>query len=202
VNIADFWRRWHISLSNWLRDYLFIPLGGSRGSRWATYRNLLIVMGLGGLWHGANWTFAAWGLTIGAWLCAHRAFQARVREWPRLDAALQSPPGTVLRALLTFVGVSLTWVIFRSPTLAQAHAMFAGLFRSPNVGKMEPIHLTNIGILIGVVALGHWLGNSGRWRQAFEAIPGTMLGFALAVAMTVVLILTPDAGKVFIYFQF
>ncbi len=80
VNVSEFWRRWHISLSTWLRDYLFIPLGGSRGSGWMTARNLMITMTLGGLWHGANWTFVLWGVIHGVLLVSHRRFQAFADE--------------------------------------------------------------------------------------------------------------------------
>src|SRR5262249_2970883 len=76
ANVSEFWKRWHISLSSWLRDYLYIPLGGSRGTEWQTRRNLLLTMALGGLWHGASWTFVAWGVLHGVYLIVHRAFQA------------------------------------------------------------------------------------------------------------------------------
>ena len=79
-NITEFWQRWHISLSTWLRDYLYVPLGGNRGSRAATYRNLIIVMLLGGLWHGAAWTFVAWGAGHGIALAAHRAWRDFARN--------------------------------------------------------------------------------------------------------------------------
>src|SRR5262245_60955828 len=88
VNVSDFSRPWHISLSSWLRDYLFIPLGGSRQGRWLTYRNLMITMTLGGLWHGANWTFVAWGVLHGALLIGHRAFQDFARKRPALEQFL------------------------------------------------------------------------------------------------------------------
>src|SRR5205823_8430177 len=87
VNVSEFWRRWHISLSSWLRDYLFIPLGGSRGTERQTCRNLLVTMALGGLWHGANWTFVVWGILHGLLLIVHRTFQGICRQHPRLDRA-------------------------------------------------------------------------------------------------------------------
>src|SRR5262249_44141276 len=112
-NVSDFWRRWHISLSTWLRDYLFIPLGGSRGGRMQTYRNLLITMTLGGLWHGASWTFVVWGLLHGLFLIVHRLFADFAGARPMLRKVLESPPGTVLRVAFTFVCVCLAWVFFR-----------------------------------------------------------------------------------------
>ena len=202
ANIAEFWRRWHISLSSWLRDYVFFSLGGSRGSRWQTHRNLMIVMAIGGLWHGANWPFIGFGVLMGAWLCLHREFRELSVSQPRFDAMLQTPMGTVCRVMLTFLGFCLTLVVFRSPSLASATTMFECLFRSPNIGRAEPINLVSVAVLFGAVAFGHWLGTNGRWRKIFDAVPGTALGAALAAAMTLALILTPDSGKTFIYFQF
>src|SRR5207245_2381081 len=98
ANISEFWRRWHISLSTWLRDYLFIPLGGSRGldcpqcQKMRTNRNLMITMTLGGLWHGASWTFVGWGVLHGFFLITHRSFREFADRRPRLDAWLQTIP--------------------------------------------------------------------------------------------------------------
>ncbi len=202
-NISEFWRRWHISLSSWLRDYLFVPLGGNRGSLAATCRNLLIVMALGGLWHGANWTFMVWGATLGTWLCAHRVFRDFADNRPWLRESLQSPAGTVLRIALTFLGVCMTWVVFRSTTLAAlAGQMLSGMFGFSTVGRAEPIKLVGIASLAVLVVAGHWLGSGGRWRRIAGQVPATALGLALGTAMTATLILAPYTGKVFIYFQF
>jgi alginate O-acetyltransferase complex protein AlgI len=201
-NIAEFWRRWHISLSSWLRDYVFIPLGGSRGSRWATYRNFLIVMGLGGLWHGASWSPVVWGLLMGAWLCAHRVFREFAERRPALDGLLQGGPGAALRIMLTFVGFCLTLIVFRTPSLAQAVIMLERMFRLPGAGKPEPLNVLNFIFLLALLALGHWLGSRGRWRRIVAAVPEPILGAAYAFGMSCVLILTPDSGNAFIYFQF
>ncbi len=93
ANVSEFWRRWHISLSSWLRDYLFIPLGGSRGGRWLTCRNLLLTMTLGGLWHGASWTFVLWGLLHGLLLIGHRLFQQFSSARPALQQRAANAPG-------------------------------------------------------------------------------------------------------------
>src|SRR5947209_5821339 len=105
ANIAEFWHRWHISLSSWLRDYLFIPLGGSRGTAWKTARNLMITMTLGGLWHGANWTFILWGVVHGLLLIGHRLFRAFCKHRHFLNALLESSAGTLVRVGLTFLSV-------------------------------------------------------------------------------------------------
>src|SRR5207248_2836231 len=96
-NIADFWRRWHISLSSWLRDYVFVPLGGSQQSGARTATNVLFTMTLCGLWHGAAWTFVGFGALQGIQMLAHRGFQRFAKARPRLDALLRSVPGTSLR---------------------------------------------------------------------------------------------------------
>jgi alginate O-acetyltransferase complex protein AlgI len=109
TGIIDFWRRWHISLSSWLRDYLYIRLGGNRHGRMRTLRNLLVTMLLGGLWHGANWTFVVWGLYHGVLLALNRTFEPWLRRWPAI----------ALRAT-TFLLVVVGWVVFRSADLRMA----------------------------------------------------------------------------------
>ncbi|MFW5751383.1 MAG: MBOAT family O-acyltransferase, partial [Planctomycetota bacterium] len=110
-SITDLWRRWHISLSTWLRDYLYIPLGGNRGSTWRTYGNLATVMLLGGLWHGAAWTFVIWGAIHGAMLAFERA-QGKDGAYRRLPRPL--------RITITFAVVCLAWIFFRAESLTQA----------------------------------------------------------------------------------
>jgi alginate O-acetyltransferase complex protein AlgI len=117
-SITEFWRRWHISLSTWLRDYLYISLGGNRGSTFQTYRNLVLTMLLGGLWHGANWTFIIWGAWHGTWLAIERAL--------RIDAAPKSI--RPLRWIFAFLLVMVGWVIFRAENLDVAWRMYAAMF--------------------------------------------------------------------------
>ncbi len=121
TSVTDFWHRWHITLSTWLRDYLYIPLGGSRHGSAATVRNLMLTMLLGGLWHGAQWTFVAWGGFHGIMLCVERLTGiGHEKALPRGAVALA-------RILLTFLVVSLAWVLFRSPTFATAIAVYRQL---------------------------------------------------------------------------
>src|SRR5262245_17375332 len=117
ANISEFWRRWHISLSTWLRDYLFIPLGGSRHGFWKTLRNLLITMTLAGLWHGANWQFVVWGLLQGVMLAGHRIIQKLLEPFKGLREELQSPLGTTVRIALTFGLCVVSFVFFRATSL-------------------------------------------------------------------------------------
>jgi alginate O-acetyltransferase complex protein AlgI len=201
ANVSEFWRRWHISLSSWLRDYLFIPLGGSHGSRWQTSRNLLLTMVLGGLWHGAAWAFVAWGALHGLLLVGHRAFQQFCKRRPRLDRLLQSAPGTGLRVALTGVAVCACWVFFRATSFATALTIL-GRMAAPCDGLGPPLHKRALAYTLAVVALAHLLGRSGWWRRAAVRLPGPALGVGYGVVLTLALLLAPDVGKAFIYFQF
>jgi alginate O-acetyltransferase complex protein AlgI len=201
ANIAEFWRRWHISLSSWLRDYLFIPLGGSRGGTWATCRNLFLTMALGGLWHGASWNFVLWGCLHGTLLIVHRGFRAYCSTRPTLDAALRTPAGTMLRVALTFLVVTFGWVLFRATSLATIGAVFGRLFVY-GPGKSSPLPGLSFWCLLAVLAVSHVLGASGLWRRWSARVPAPVLGSAYAVALNAALLLAPDAGKTFIYFQF
>jgi alginate O-acetyltransferase complex protein AlgI len=201
ANIAEFWHRWHISLSSWLRDYLFIPLGGSRGSKWQTTRNLLITMTLGGLWHGASWTFIVWGVLHGFFLIGHRAFRDFCKPRPRLDAALQSPPGTIFRVVATFLCVCVGWVFFRATTFSGASAI---LFRmvAPHHGLGLPLPNRSLWILGMVLIVGHAVGATGLWKRWSPRLPAPVLGVGYAVLLTLAMILAPESGKAFIYFRF
>lgn len=113
---SEFWRRWHISLSSWLRDYLYISLGGNRGAAWKTYRNLMLTMLLGGLWHGAAWNFVLWGLFHGAILCLYRPFETRAPvERPRAARVARGIAGWAIFFVLTVIG----WILFRAENLDQ-----------------------------------------------------------------------------------
>jgi alginate O-acetyltransferase complex protein AlgI len=199
LNIQDFWRRWHISLSTWLRDYLYLPLGGSRRGRARTYFNLLVVMLLGGLWHGASWTFVVWGGLHGVALAAHRAYtrtvgrtkvNTRPTGWKRLGFTL-----------LTFHFVCFAWVFFRADSLTRAGDLFAQMAElttfTPNL---------DVKVLIAL-ALGlgtHWLPERLFQKSVttFAALPAPAQGLALCV-VTLILREVMSADMVpFVYFQF
>jgi alginate O-acetyltransferase complex protein AlgI len=201
ANFAEFWRRWHISLSSWLRDYLFIPLGGSRCGRWRTCLNLMLTMTLGGLWHGASWTFVIWGILHGGLLVGHRSFRDFCTGRPWLDRLLQTWPGTALRVAVTFLGVLVCWVFFRAPTFTVAAEVLRRMV-VPHRGLNAPLHNLNLWVTVAVVALCHALGTSGWWRKLVVRVPPPMLGFGYAVVLTLAMVLAPDSGKAFIYFQF
>lgn len=201
ANIAEFWRRWHISLSSWLRDYLFIPLGGSRGGEWRTARNLFLTMALGGLWHGASWNFVVWGMYNGLLLIGHRAFRTFMESRPALDAALQTAPGTALRVVVTFGSVCAGFVVFRTLSLGGTAAAFARLF-TVVPGKGSPLPGVSLWLLLGVMAVAHALAATGGWRRWSARVPAPALACGYVIVANLALLLTPDAGKTFIYFQF
>jgi len=201
-NISDFWRRWHISLSSWLRDYLFIPLGGSRGGRWLTARNFMITMTLGGLWHGAAWTFVIWGVLHGVYLIVHRAFADFCKTRPRLDGVLQSAPGTCLRVALTLLAVCVGWVFFRATTFTIAGTMLHRLV-VPHAGLATPLWHWGVWLTVLVVVAAHLTATRTDFRRKLiVTTPAPALGVSYALLLTLILVLTPDTGKAFIYFQF
>jgi alginate O-acetyltransferase complex protein AlgI len=228
VNPSDFWRRWHISLSGWLRDYLFIPLGGSRAGEWHTARNLLVTMTLGGLWHGVSWMFVVWGVFHGVWLIAHRGFKAVCDQQPWLSWLLTSVPGTALRMATTFLLVCVGWVFFYAASLEAEQSLKVANENVAKGGRVErvtysawstswtvlhrlvvphsglgpPLHNRGLWYTVAVVAVAHLLGASGMWRRWAVKLPPPALGFGYAAMLTLALVLAPDTGRAFIYFQF
>jgi alginate O-acetyltransferase complex protein AlgI len=189
TSIRDFWRRWHMSLSSWLRDYLYIPLGGNRGSRLFQHRNLLLTMLLGGLWHGAGWNFVIWGALHGGALVAHR-------EWER--AGLRLP--ALLGLFATFWWTCLAWIFFRAPTFDSALVTVRSfvLFDSPGTRSTGWIPLATFAGL----ALVHG-ACSKRWlERTSERMPPWGYATALGILVPLALAFTNAAVKPFIYFQF
>jgi alginate O-acetyltransferase complex protein AlgI len=197
-DIVDFWRRWHISLSTWLRDYLYIPLGGNRGGRLRTYRNLLLTMLLGGLWHGAAWSFVLWGGLHGLAL-------AGVRLWRELrpSAAHGSRSGAVLAWAATLYFVCFCWIFFRAQDMERALTVARGfvLLDSPGPEALERGYLGLLLALFGLHAFAHprW---SARLTRAWRALPAWGFSFSYGVAAALVLALVPANPRPFIYFQF
>ncbi|EYF04039.1 putative poly(beta-D-mannuronate) O-acetylase [Chondromyces apiculatus DSM 436] len=201
TDLADFWRRWHISLSTWLRDYLYIPLGGNRVSEWHTYRNLMITMVLGGLWHGASWTFVFWGFLHGLGLGVTRAFQRSRAQKGKAKVASQSFPARATMVLLTFHYVCFAWIFFRAPSFKQATLVLKQL------GTLTTFHPNLPPILVGllVVALGCcyvpqrvylWL------RHGFSALPAPLQGTLLFLVAVVLHEAASAVAVPFVYFQF
>ncbi|MGI9612989.1 MAG: MBOAT family O-acyltransferase [Acidimicrobiales bacterium] len=195
LSVQDFWRRWHMTLSRWLRDYVYIPLGGNRISRVATYRNLMATMVLGGLWHGAAWTFVVWGALHGATLSVERFVAARK---PPSDAPTASH--RALRWLVTFHIVAVAWVFFRAPTFGVAASMFTGLVSAPFERGVNPTAVALIAGALAVQLIPTDVGVAVRTRIG-SAEPVLQSAFA-GGWIAIVVALGPDGVAPFIYFQF
>jgi alginate O-acetyltransferase complex protein AlgI len=203
TSVADYWRRDHISLSTWLRDYLFFPLGGSRGSRWQTCRNFLITMTLGGLWHGASWNFALWGFLHGVALSVNRFFRSFCQARPRLEALMQSVPGTAGRMALTFFCVYQGFVLFRAQTFGLAQAMFQRLWvPTDGIGVTHPYGYVLFWCIVAGFVLAHVAACRRWWDRVSLRLPTPVLGGAYVLALTLCMVMAPIHEKPFIYFQF
>jgi alginate O-acetyltransferase complex protein AlgI len=198
IGFSDFWQRWHISLSTWLRDYLYIPLGGNRRGGGRTYANLMLTMLLGGLWHGAAWRFVAWGGLHGSYLVAERAFRRAVGDRPWAGRW----PARVAACLLTFALTCVAWVFFRATDFASAFH----LLRTMAAPSRHYTVLTTVSVLtIVVVTAGmlatHWLLRDIGLEGLARRTPWWVRGAALGV-LIVSIILAPGDNRAFIYFQF
>ncbi|MBS0591643.1 MAG: MBOAT family protein [Proteobacteria bacterium] len=201
ANIADFWRRWHISLSSWLRDYLYIPLGGNRRGEARTYLNMLIVMGLGGLWHGASWNFALWGLYHGVLLGLHRLWRRGVAA-AGIGDIVDRPWLQPFWIALTFALVALGWVPFRAPDFASTLKTLHALAALPD---MQLVAAHPAIALVPLLALAFcWLDRDRRWqdwlveRASFRAVVAS----GACALILIELFGQLDAKIPFIYFQF
>jgi D-alanyl-lipoteichoic acid acyltransferase DltB (MBOAT superfamily) len=195
-NLQDFWHRWHMSLSTWLRDYLYKPLGGSRGTSLQTYRNLMITMVLGGLWHGASWNFVLWGALHGGAL-------AVTRMWQRRAGATEStsPAARVIATLATFHFVCLAWIFFRAPTIA--HAMLA--LRQIAHGTWAFDHVApKVVLVLAATAALHVVPRRAEMaaREAFVRTTPVLQGLVLAAVAIALHLAAAAKAEPFVYGQF
>jgi D-alanyl-lipoteichoic acid acyltransferase DltB (MBOAT superfamily) len=198
VSVQDFWRRWHMTLSRWLRDYVYIPLGGNRGGALLTYRNLMLTMLIGGLWHGAGWTFVAWGAIHGSGLVAERWWRSR----PGYVAPRDTARRRAWQRFLTFQFVCFAWIFFRSDSFETASELLRGLF----TGWGEPSPLITPGVLLAI-AVG--IGSQylpARFPQqvmaGFSRLPVLGQAGVLALALMLTHAMGPEGVAPFIYFRF
>lgn len=198
IGFSDFWQRWHVSLSTWLRDYLYISLGGNRGGASKTYRNLIITMLLGGLWHGASWNFVIWGGLHAGFLVGERLLHGFVGTWRVWTTGL----GKLALGGLTFGLVSLSWVFFRAPTLERSLEILKGLFL---VGPRE-LYVSNTDLIITVTVVGFLLAAHAALRNTtIEQVAGKCPRGARMLIIGLMLLaifLSPGEDRAFIYFQF
>ena len=196
VTPSDFWRRWHISLSSWLRDYLYIPLGGNRRGRLVEYRSLIITMLLGGLWHGANWTFLAWGLYHGAILCAYRL--AGVREAERSAQPLLWVVQVVVMFHLTCLG----WLLFRAESFGSVVAALDVLVNQWSVTTFAKTGLVVIVFYAGILFAVEWLTDAEKGLRRIFRVPWFVQGaWYVYLALMIGLFYSRQTNE-FIYFQF
>jgi len=195
LSVQDFWRRWHMTLSAWLRDYLYFPLGGSRGGTLATYRNILITMGLGGLWHGANLTFVIWGLLHGAALVVERMLgltgEGGRHRLPALAAWL-----------ITFHFVCLAWVFFRAPTFDVAQAYLGTLIAGGTATGTSVTPLVAVMLVVGMltqVVPNDWLE---RLEDFYDRASIAVKVAVPSAVISLVAVASPGGVPPFIYFQF
>lgn len=205
-SFSDFWKRWHISLSTWLRDYVYIPLGGNRFSRIVTIRNLMLTMLLGGLWHGANWTFIVWGGMHGFFLSLQRGYGWLINKpSPKEGSSTRWRLATrVVQTGFTFSIVCLLWVVFRSPGFGEAIAVFERLAGFDGVRPStlhDRIPLLKCCCLVSLFVAGEFAFFSGLWSKCEQQVPVTRaLGYASLVWM--IALFGSFQGQSFIYFQF
>jgi alginate O-acetyltransferase complex protein AlgI len=220
TGFSDFWRRWHITLSSWLRDYLYIPLGGNRAGKFRTYVNIMITMLIGGLWHGANWTFVAWGGLHGLYLWIEKAikdsrnklnkasalageevFVAKAAFGPNLT--LKAPPG-FLYGLFTFFLICITWVFFRSPTFIEAWRLLHSMFgqSTPNGPPLlTTMDVIKVMIVVSLMLIFHWVMRNTTVLKTAGKMPWWLLSIGWSMLL-ILIILSQASSKSFIYFQF
>jgi len=199
IGFSDFWRRWHISLSTWLRDYLYIPLGGNRKGNLRAYANLMTTMLIGGLWHGASWTFVVWGGLHGVYLAVERWLVARVGHldlWQKL-------PAQILLALVTYFFINITWVFFRAPDFETAWRMIVTMLTFVTSGEKV---LTTVLVLQTVFTTAlmlaiHWFMRNRQLNEVVGRLPFWLTGIIWGV-MLMLIVITQGGSDAFIYFQF
>jgi len=187
TGLGDFWSRWHISLSSWFRDYVYIPLGGNRGSAWKTYRNLFITFFISGIWHGAAWTFVIWGTLHGLGMLITRELERSTFYRERFPK--------ILKQAGVFLFVCLTWIFFRADSVSDAGFILKRIFTGTWSDPQVPL------LMIGIVALV-WLYEFLYESRFRPVLASSIVRVGVAVFMVVYLCLCSSGGGAFIYFQF
>ncbi len=199
VGFSDFWRRWHISLSTFLRDYLYIPLGGNRHGAARAMINLIIVMFIGGLWHGAAWTFVVWGLLHGSYLAIERLLKAFIKPAPWMEGFVFQ----FLIGMITYVAVLIAWVYFRAADFPTAGRLIAGMFgqHARPDAILSTREILQVGAVTAGLLLAHWSMRQTSLEAVVERLPRWTVG-TVWILMGGAIILTQGSSNAFIYFQF
>jgi alginate O-acetyltransferase complex protein AlgI len=197
IGFSDFWRRWHITLSSWLRDYLYIPLGGNRFGPVRTWLALMTTMLLGGLWHGAAWTFVVWGGLHGTYLVVERGLRARFGAWR------PGPLSLFALGLLTWMLVNLTWVFFRAKDFPTAWQVLRGMtgFNTEARPILATIFVASVATIVTGLVATHWYMRDRTLESVVARAPAVLIG-ALLGLMAFAIVISQGSGNAFIYFQF
>lgn len=221
IGFSDFWRRWHITLSTWLRDYLYIPLGGNRKGEARTYINLMITMLLGGLWHGASWTFVVWGALHGTYLCVEKLIREKFASTPKppLLEQVEVPivvqasiaPNFVrsntfnnfLLAMFTFFLINVTWVFFRATDFESAWRLLTSMFGQADKGValLPTIDMIKVTAVVTLMVIFHWFMRDTSVMQVAQKMKWWMVSIVWSF-MLIALIISQKSADSFIYFQF
>lgn len=196
IGFSDLWRRWHISLSTWLRDYLYIPLGGNKHGIIRMYVALMVTMLLGGLWHGAAWTFVVWGALHGIYLVVERFLRSKIHI--KINAF-----NGIFLAFLTYTLVNFTWVFFRAREFSTAKNMIASmLFINDGGEKIIPsFDILKVFVLITLLFFCHWMMRNTSMKEVSLKTPAWVLGVVWGIMLFLIAI-SQGSGEQFIYFQF
>ncbi len=199
IGFSDFWRRWHISLSSWLRDYLYLPLGGNRKGPGRTYVNLMLTMLIGGLWHGAAWTFVVWGGLHGLYLVVERFLRQRIGNWALWDRWLSR----FALGALTYALVNITWVFFRAQDFTSAWRLLGAMLLIEGGGKpvLETWSVLSCVVPITAMLALHAYMRERQLHAEVQRLPPVLVG-ALWGAMVFLIAITQGGSDAFIYFQF
>ena len=205
-DVAEFWRRWHISLTTWFRDYVYIPLGGSRVNKWKIVRNTFVIFLLSGFWHGANWTFIAWG-TYHAVLFLPLILFGKNRKYIGRVADNRCLPTwkEALQMLLTFVLVLIGWIIFRADTIGQAWEIVGkicsdSLWDKAYIGGLGSLAFTALAIVVMIGA--EWLQRNEDHGLVLDGMNRRLLRYAIYIVLITMMLWNGEPGDAFIYFQF
>lgn len=211
-DIAEFWRRWHISLSSWFRDYLYIPLGGSRGGIWMRIRNTLAIFLVSGFWHGANWTFIVWGFLNALYMMPLIIFQKNRKNLDLVAQGRYLPTAKEAMAIIsTFFLTVLAWIFFRSDTVSQAVSylkkLLTGLFDIASYLQLMKFYNRQVGLSLSLIIIGffviEWLGRDQQYAIArVFATKSTSFRWAFYYALIFLIFLFAGTRQEFIYFQF
>ena len=198
VGFADFWRRWHITLSTWLRDYLYITLSGNRGSTARTFVNLMLTMLIGGLWHGASWLFVLWGGVHGILLVGERVLRRHFGG----SAMFNTRSATILLGLGTWLIICLTWVLFRAESPADAADLLTAMLSlQGRESLLSAAQILQVGLVVAALLTAHWIMRDRGFEQTAHSLPWPLTGLILA-AMLIAILLSPGEERAFIYFEF